>query len=89
MNVFTLSLRMLSRDWRSGELRVLAAALVIAVASVTTVGFFADRVQRALSDEANLLLGADLVLASDHPIDRKSTRLNSSHSRASRMPSSA
>src|SRR6185503_1428154 len=34
------SLRMLQRDWRAGELRVLAAALVIAVASVTTVGFF-------------------------------------------------
>ncbi len=70
MKLFTLSLRMLSRDWRSGELRVLAAALVIAVASVTTVGFFADRVQRALSDEANLLLGADLVLASDRPIQK-------------------
>ena len=70
MKLFTLSLRMLSRDWRSGELRVLAAALVVAVASVTTVGFFADRVQRALSDEANLLLGADLVLASDHPIQK-------------------
>lgn len=70
MKLFTLSLRMLSRDWRSGELRVLAAALVVAVASVTTVGFFADRVQRALSDEANLLLGADLVLASDRPIQK-------------------
>ncbi|HMK14358.1 MAG TPA: ABC transporter permease, partial [Burkholderiales bacterium] len=70
MKVFTLSWRMLSRDWRSGELRVLAAALVVAVASVTTVGFFADRVQRALSDEANLLLGADLVLASDRPIQK-------------------
>ena len=68
MKVIALSLRMLRRDWRSGELRVLTAALVIAVASVTTVGFFTDRVQRALSDEANQLLGADLVLASDHPI---------------------
>jgi hypothetical protein len=40
-----LALRMLARDWRAGELRVLAAALVVAVASVTSVAFFADRVE--------------------------------------------
>ena len=61
------SFRMLLRDWRAGELRVLAAALVIAVASVTTVGFFADRVSQALMRDAHQLLGADLVLVSDHP----------------------
>src|SRR3954468_10178461 len=58
---------MLARDWRAGELHVLAAAMVIAVASVTSVGFFADRVGRALVRDAHQLLGADLVLASDHP----------------------
>src|SRR4029078_2751688 len=61
------SLRMLQRDWRAGELRVLAAALLIAVASVTTVGFFADRVSQALVRDAHQLLGADLVLVADHP----------------------
>ena len=60
------SLRMLARDWRAGELRVLAAAMVIAVASVTSVGFFADRVGRGLARDAHQLLGADLVLVSDH-----------------------
>ena len=58
---------MLARDWRSGELRVLAAALVIAVASVTSVSFFADRVSQALARDAHQLLGADLVLVADHP----------------------
>ena len=58
---------MLARDWRAGELQVLAAALVIAVASVTSVAFFADRVGQALVRDAHQLLGADLVLASDHP----------------------
>jgi len=58
---------MLGRDWRAGELRVLAAALVVAVASVTSVAFFADRVGRALLRDAHQLLGADLVLVSDHP----------------------
>ena len=61
------SLNMLLRDWRAGELGVLAMALVIAVASITSVGFFADRVSRALVRDAHQLLGADLVLVSDHP----------------------
>jgi putative ABC transport system permease protein len=58
---------MLVRDWRAGELRVLALALVIAVAAVTSVAFFADRVSQALLRDAHQLLGADLVLVSDHP----------------------
>jgi putative ABC transport system permease protein len=62
-------LRLLARDWRAGELRVLAIALVVAVASLTTVSFFTDRVRQALSQEAGQLLGADLVLISDRPID--------------------
>ena len=61
------ALRMLGRDWRAGELRVLAAALVIAVASVTSVAFFGDRVSQALLRDAHQLLGADLALQSDHP----------------------
>ena len=64
------ALRMLARDWRAGELQVLAAALVVAVASVTSVAFFADRVGQALTRDAHQLLGADLVLASDHPWDK-------------------
>lgn len=60
--------RMLARDWRAGELRLLAAVLVIAVASVTTVAFFADRMKSALGNEANNLLGADLVVVSDRPL---------------------
>ena len=66
MKTLALAWRMLVRDWRAGELRVLAAALVVAVASVTSVGFFADRVSRALVRDAHQLLGADLVLVSDH-----------------------
>jgi putative ABC transport system permease protein len=57
------SLRALRRDWRGGELKVLAAALVIAVASITSVGFFTDRVRLAMSQQAAELLAADLVVA--------------------------
>lgn len=66
-----LSARLLVRDWRAGELRVLAIALIVAVASLTTVAFFADRVRQALDVEANQLLGADLMVHSDRPIDSR------------------
>ena len=64
-----LGMRLLLRNWHAGELQVLAIAVVIAVASVTTVGFFADRVEQALVRQANQLLGADLVIVSDRPFD--------------------
>src|SRR5947209_20295876 len=68
MRSIALAARMLRRNWAAGELRVLVLALLVAVASVTTVGFFADRVQSALDAQANELLGGDLVLIADKPI---------------------
>jgi len=68
MHALRLALRMLSRDWRSGELTVLIAAMLLAVASVGTVGFFSDRVKGALGRQANLLLGADVVVSGDRPL---------------------
>lgn len=62
-----LMLRMLLRDLRSGELSVLAVALLLAVAALTGVGFLADRVERAVESEAHQLLGGDLLLTADHP----------------------
>ncbi len=62
------ALRMTGRDWRAGELRLLAVALVIAVAAVTSVGFFVDRLRLGLERDAAQLLAADLVLSSDQPI---------------------
>lgn len=67
--LFDQGLRMTGRDWRAGELRLLAAALVVAVAAVTSVGFFVDRIRLGLQRDATQLLGADLVLSSDQPID--------------------
>ncbi len=64
----TLGLGMLRRDARAGELRLLAFALIVAVAAVTSVGFLADRVSRALERDAAQMLGADLVLEADEPI---------------------
>lgn len=68
MNGLMMSWRMLRRDLRAGELGLLLLALVIAVASLSSVGFFTDRVGQGLKRQANQLLGGDLVLVSDHPI---------------------
>ncbi len=68
MNTLRLALRMLSRDFRAGELTVLFAALLLAVASFGTVGFFADRVKGALTRESNLLLGADVLISGDRAL---------------------
>ncbi len=67
MNTLRLTLRMLWRDLRAGELTVLALALVVAVAALTSVGFLADRVERSVEREAHQLLGGDLLLTADHP----------------------
>lgn len=63
-----LAWRFAWRDWTSGEIRVLALALVIAVASASAVGFFVDRLKGALTRDAAAMLGGDLVIASDRPI---------------------
>ena len=57
------------RDWRCGELRVLAAALLIAITCVTSVVFFTDRIAQALDNQASELLAADMrILASEEAI---------------------
>ncbi len=62
------ALRMTRRDWRAGELRFLLAALAVAVAALSAVGFFVDRMNAALTRDAAQLLGADLLVRSDYPL---------------------
>jgi len=56
--------RAFKRDVKAGELRVLALALIVAVASVTAVGFFTDRIGRAMERQAADVLAADLLATS-------------------------
>ena len=60
--------RHLWRDWRAGELAVLAGALVVAVAALTAVAFFTNRVSRAVELQAAELLAADLRVESPRPL---------------------
>ena len=62
---FQWGLRTLWRDARAGELRLLIVAVALAVAALTAVGFFADRLHAGLQRDAAQLLGGDVVVVSD------------------------
>ena len=69
MHTLILTLRFLLREWRSGELRIISTALIIAVSGSSAINFFADRLQHGMLSQASEFIGADLVLSSPHPID--------------------
>jgi len=56
--------------WRLAEMRLLFFALLVAVVAVTSVGFFTDRADRAMSQQATTMLGGDMVVVSTRPIDK-------------------
>lgn len=62
MRALRFALLALARDWRSGELAVLLAALLVAVTALTGVGFFTDRIAQAVQQRAAEVLAADLRL---------------------------
>ena len=66
-SILQLGWRTLVRDLRAGELRLLAVAVTLAVAALTSVAFFADRLQGGLQRDALQILGGDAVVASDNP----------------------
>ena len=68
MRTLALAWRQLRRDIKAGDIRILFAALVLAVVAVTSVGFVTDRAGRALAMEANRLLGGDALVRGDAPI---------------------
>jgi len=63
-----LGWRSLGRDLRAGELRLLMVAVTLAVAALTAVGFFADRLKGGLQRDARQLMGGDAVVVSDNPM---------------------
>jgi putative ABC transport system permease protein len=68
VSFWSLGWRSLWRDWRAGELRLLLIAVTLAVAALTSVGFFADRLQNGLQRDARALIGGDAVVSSDNPL---------------------
>jgi putative ABC transport system permease protein len=62
-----LALRLLWRNWRSGEVKLLAAAMMLAVAVVSGIAVFTDRLENTLVQESNVLLGADVIVRGSQP----------------------
>tara|TARA_B100000929_G_C15509121_1_gene419724 strand:- start:54 stop:2555 length:2502 start_codon:yes stop_codon:yes gene_type:complete len=63
-----LILRLVARDWRAGELRLLLAALLVAVGTVSAITLFVDRLHQALLAESTTFLAADRVVSGSQPI---------------------
>jgi putative ABC transport system permease protein len=69
MKAARLAFRNLIRSLRGGRLTVLLIALTVAVASITSVGFFIDRVRLSVEQEAAGVLAADLKLRANDPLN--------------------
>ena len=63
-----LASRLILREWRAGELRVMLLALLIAVTVSTAISFFTDRLQRGMATRAAEFLGADMRVSSREPL---------------------
>ncbi|MDJ0750517.1 MAG: FtsX-like permease family protein [Woeseiaceae bacterium] len=68
MKAVLFALRSFGRELRSGEVLVLLAAVGLAVAALTAVGFLTDRIGKAVALQANEVLAADLRLRSQEPV---------------------
>ena len=68
MRALSFAVKSFGRELRSGEVMVLLAAVALAVAALTAVGFLTDRIGKAVARQANEVLAADLRLRSQEPI---------------------
>ncbi len=64
LRALQLAMRMLGREWKSGELGVLMLALTVAVSALTGVGFLVNRISQAVDAQATAVLAADLRVES-------------------------
>ncbi|MEO8671313.1 MAG: FtsX-like permease family protein [Tahibacter sp.] len=91
MNLLRFSARSLKREFRHGELRTLAAALLLAVAALTAVTTLGQRVERAILASAAELIGGDLGVSARTELPRsfseKATELRLRSNASAEFPS--
>ena len=68
MPIFKFAAKAFFRQSRSGEVLVMIAAISMAVASLSAVGFLTDRISLSIEKQASELLAADLRISSPEPI---------------------
>ena len=66
-----LALKLLMRNWRSGELKLLAISLVLAVTVLSAISIFTNRLESTLLVQSNSVIGADAVVNGIKPIDQE------------------
>ncbi|GIS75683.1 MAG: hypothetical protein CM1200mP12_14020 [Gammaproteobacteria bacterium] len=64
-----LSLKLFWRELKSGQLSIMFFALVLAVATVSSISLFTDRLEKALLAETQEFLGGDLKFESNDLIE--------------------
>src|SRR5512145_2618269 len=69
MRAWRFATRNFVRGLRAGRLTVLMIALTVAVAAITSIGFFIDRVRGSVAQEAAGLLAADLRETGSDPLN--------------------
>ncbi len=62
-----LAIQLLKRNWRSGELKLLGFSLILAVAVLSGIAIFTDRLESTLISESNSVLGADYIVRGSQP----------------------
>lgn len=67
MKTLSFALTNFARDWKSGEQAVMALALLVAVAALTAIAFFTDRIGQAVEQHAGEVLAGDVRIESQQP----------------------
>ncbi|MGD8574755.1 MAG: FtsX-like permease family protein [Gammaproteobacteria bacterium] len=75
MKLIRQSLRNLRREWRSGELGVLLAALVVAVGAISAVGFTTSRINESIRQQSGAALAADVAVSARHGLPADYARI--------------
>jgi len=66
-----LALKLLFRNWRSGELNILIVSLILAVSTITAISLFTSRLENSIGDEIATFFAGDARIRSSIPIPKE------------------
>ncbi|MBX2858190.1 MAG: FtsX-like permease family protein [Cellvibrionaceae bacterium] len=64
-----LALKLLLRDWRSGELNILLFSIILATATITSISLFTSRLENSIGSEAAVFFAGDARIQSSQPFE--------------------